>query len=186
MSAGRGGARGLILALVLCGVGAALARSQLGGPLVLGSGAMAPALRAGEVVWVDRSGAAAARPGAVVAYRQPAGGALTVKRVVGIAGETVEIAGGVLHLDGRPQGGVGEERWCGHAVAVHPGADAPATAVPAGAAYVLGDDRRASSDSRQWGAIPVDNVVGRVQFVLWGDGGPRGSVGCDGGRALTD
>jgi signal peptidase I len=186
MSEARGGPVRLVLTLVGFGAAAMAARALLGAPLVVGSGAMAPALAEGEVVWVDRAGGDAATPGAVVAFQQPGDGALTVKRVVAGAGQRVELSRGGLRIDGLPHGGGGEEPWCGAPVAVRGAVDSPETPVPAGAVYVLGDDRRASSDSRQWGPIPLDNVAGRVRFVVWGVGGPRLSVGCNEGAAPTD
>lgn len=183
---GRGAPVGLLTTLVAFGAAAMFSRSFLGAPVVVGSGAMAPALERGDVVWVDRSGGAAAVPGTVVAFRQPGDGALTIKRVVAGAGAVVEVADGMLLVDGSVVGRGGEERWCGQPVPVRFGEDAAPLAVPAEAVYVLGDDRRASSDSRQWGAIPLDNVVGRVRLVMWGDGAQRASVGCDGWLAPTD
>jgi signal peptidase I len=184
-SGGRGSPARLVLTLVGFGATAMLLRSWLGGPVVVGSGAMAPALQRGDIVWVDRSGGDAAVPGAVVAFRQPGDGALTVKRVIAGPGEVVEVAQGGVLVDGTAQGRAGEERWCGEPVEVRAGEDSPPEPVPVGAVYVLGDDRRASSDSRQWGPVPLDNVVGRVRFVMWGDGAPRVSVGCNGGAAPT-
>jgi signal peptidase I len=34
--------------------------------------------------------------------------------------------------------------------------------VPAGQLFVLGDNRSASSDSRHWGFVPIDHVIGKV------------------------
>ena len=32
---------------------------------------------------------------------------------------------------------------------------------------MLGDNRRSSNDSRSWGAVPEENVLGKVWFVYW-------------------
>ena len=51
--------------------------------------------------------------------------------------------------------------------------DFPKTVVPAGAVFVLGDNRDNSSDSRFWGAVPEANVKGVVRFVWWSSAGRR-------------
>lgn len=163
-----------LTALVAVGV-----RTQLGAPMVVGSDAMAPALRRGDIVWVDRGGGGDLRAGAVVAYRPAAGAGLSLKRVVAGPGQVVEFASGRLVLDGVPRGTSTEETWCGQPVVVRPGTDAAAVTVPREAAYVLGDDRGVSGDSRQWGPVPMSAVVGRVRLVLWGAGGPATVPDCD-------
>ena len=39
--------------------------------------------------------------------------------------------------------------------------------VPPDSFYVLGDNRRASHDSREWGMVPVENMIGRAWVSFW-------------------
>ena len=158
-------------------VTAFMVRTWVGAPMVVGSDAMAPALQQGGIVWLDRMGPSAAVPGAVVAYRVPGRGEATIKRVVGTEGQVVEISGGRLFLDGVVRGSSSRETWCGRDVSVRAGADLSAVEVEPGTVFVLGDDRAISSDSRQWGALPVDAVLGQARFVMWTDGA-RDGIGC--------
>lgn len=181
MSQPRGGtARGVVIAA--CSVVAALGvRGFAGAPVVVGTGSMAPALVEGEVVWVDRSGAEAATPGALVAWR-PDGARVAVKRVVATAGQVVELSAGALLVDGAPvrTAGGGEPWGCSEPVAVTAGPDHPPTTVPPGHVFLLGDDRRARGDSRQWGPVPAEMLVGRARWsILRAPGAPR-SLGCNG------
>jgi len=75
----------------------------------------------------------------------------------------------------RPTYDVGTETVLGEARAFGPGV------VPAGALFVLGDNRDNSSDSRVWGYVPLANVKGVARFVWWSSSGPdkRGTVRWD-------
>ncbi len=39
--------------------------------------------------------------------------------------------------------------------------------VPEGYLFASGDNRHNSSDSRDWGVVPVDDVYGRAEFIIW-------------------
>src|SRR5215217_3554316 len=87
-----------------------------------------------------------------------------IKRVIAVAGETVEIKqDGYVYIDGQKldepyiQGPITEcnVRKC-----------EPVT-VPEGDIYVLGDNRRNSSDSRIFGPVDVDNIIGKAWLTYW-------------------
>lgn len=100
--------------------------------------------------------------GDVLVVRNPlASQELLVKRVVGLPGETIAGEGATIQIDGaalrepyvKPGTGVG--------VLVP-------SQVPAGHVFVLGDNRTESIDSRAFGAVSTDLIVGRVVARVWG------------------
>ena len=48
--------------------------------------------------------------------------------------------------------------------------------VPEEAYYVLGDNRRASQDSRDWGTVPAENIIGRGWLRYWPLDGAKSSA----------
>ena len=83
-----------------------------------------------------------------------------VKRVVGLPGELVEIRRGRVLVDGIPL----EEPY----ILRRGTTESRTYALLADDEYfVLGDNRLGSEDSRTWGPITVDTMVGRVWFTYW-------------------
>jgi signal peptidase I len=110
--------------------------------------------------------------GDVVAFKTPAlaqercgSGGTFVKRVIGLAGDTVAERNGVVSVDGQTL----DEPYVGH----RDSEPARRWRVPAGAYFLLGDNRPQSCDSRVFGAVPKRNVIGRIVFVYW----PLGRLG---------
>ena len=82
-----------------------------------------------------------------------------VKRVVGLPGERVEVLAGTVYVDGEALPEPYLQR--------KDRSDAPPLTLGEKEYYVIGDNRRNSNDSRSWGALPEDNIVGRVWLVYW-------------------
>jgi signal peptidase I len=110
--------------------------------------------------------------GDVIVFRDPGGwlgqakGGDLIKRVIGLPGDRVTCCGhdGRLSVNSRPV----DEPY----VTLPPGVRRVASTdfdvtVPDGAAWVMGDNRWNSADSRAHGPVPISDVVGRAVFVSW-------------------
>lgn len=131
-------------------------------PMRVTSVSMSPTLGAGDHVIIDKLTGRWRPPaiGDLVVFREPGGGPLAVKRIVALGGQSVAIEDGELHVDG-----IAQDEPTVDARGVDSVYFGPVT-VPAGAVFVLGDNRGQSIDSRDYGAVPMSRLVGRVAFRL--------------------
>jgi signal peptidase I len=125
------------------------------------SNSMAPTLKAGDQVRVEQGHRLEApRRGEVWIFRGPPPAANTiVKRVIGLPGETVEVRGGQVWVDGKP---LAEP----HLGTLPSYSMAPRTLGP-DEYWMLGDNRNLSADSHVWGPVPRDRLMGRVRMRVW-------------------
>jgi signal peptidase I len=183
------------------------------------SGSMIPTLQIGDYVIVEKWAYGARLPftqSAQAIWSSPARGDIVVllappgnprsddliKRVVGIAGDTVEIRDGALVVNGepvprervpgrcsyweRPEGGpwrqedcidhletLGAHRYHTHCKATGPCDDVAPQKVPPGHVWLAGDHRDRSADSRVFGAVPIGRIKGRAVMAL-ASWGPSG------------
>ena len=82
-----------------------------------------------------------------------------VKRVIGLPGETIEVKDGVPFVDGV----VLEEPY----LTTKDHSNGRKVELGAGEYYVIGDNRAHSNDSRSWGAVPEENLRGKVWMIYW-------------------
>ena len=83
-----------------------------------------------------------------------------IKRVIGLPGETVVIEGNRVLIDGDPIA----EPYLNPDVNM---ADEGPFVVGAGEVFVMGDNRQFSFDSRRFGSISYDDLVGRAFITIW-------------------
>ena len=90
-----------------------------------------------------------------------------IKRVIGLPGDTVELKGGFVYLNGKE---LNESAYLHSDVRTFGGAflkDGEPFTVPADNYLVFGDNRPFSSDSREWGLVPTHMLIGKSMFVYW-------------------
>jgi signal peptidase I len=105
------------------------------------------------------------RRGDIITFRYPRKPELLfIKRVVAVGGDQVELRAGVLYVNSRS---VREPYARDRSREFMP----PRT-VREGELFVLGDNRDNSDDSRQWGTVPVANVVGEPLMIFWSYNAP--------------
>jgi signal peptidase I len=84
-----------------------------------------------------------------------------VKRIVAVGGDRISMRDGKVVRNGRPETTDGPQACSGREC------NFPRTiTVPEGTYYMLGDNRGASDDSRFWGPVRTDWVIGRYWFGL--------------------
>lgn len=168
-------------------------------PYRIPSGSMEPTLAVGQRVLVDRFTHRLGRDpaiGDVVVFRPPAGAESElcgdrstggesespcarpvagrasqtfIKRVVALGGDTIAVKDGHAIRNGR-RANEPFARACGGGS----GCDFPrAIRIPRGYVFLMGDNRGSSDDSRFWGPVPSDWVIGKAVASYW----PPGRLG---------
>jgi signal peptidase I len=97
-----------------------------------------------------------------------------VKRVIGLPGDTVSSNNGTIYVNNQPlnqsyisqyQRSTGTGNWNLQSLSTHWTKDQNSVKVPRNKYFVLGDHRSVSNDSRYWGFVNKDKVLGVVKTV---------------------
>lgn len=86
-----------------------------------------------------------------------------IKRIIGLPGETITYTEGIVIVDGEP---LVEDYINGAVTGCYVPTHCSIT-IPQGHVYVLGDNRRDSEDSRFFGPVPMEDIVGKAFFSNW-------------------
>ena len=145
----------LIAVLLFLAVNLVTARIRVEG------NSMEPSLHDGQMVVVNRLAYRWSEPsrGDIVVFYFPLDPSRRfIKRVIGLPGDNVEARDGLLYVNG--------------AALDEPYLAAPprytgAWQVEPETLFVLGDNRNNSDDSQNWGALPMNEVIGKAVLVYW-------------------
>jgi signal peptidase I len=144
----------LLTAIIFLLVNTATGRFRIEGS------SMEPNLHDGEYVLIDKVSYMFHPPerGDVIVFIRP-GERDYIKRVIGLPGDTVEIRGGQVRVNGVPLA----EPYLNQPTR----SDVAPRQVEPGQYFVMGDNRNNSTDSRTFGSILAKDIVGRAWIVYW-------------------
>jgi len=164
---------GWVVIIVIASVVATGARAYAVGSYFVPTGSMVPTLLPGDHIIVDKLAGPIHRGDIVVFHNVPAdagGPPVLVKRVIGLPGELISGNGNEVFIDGKRLA----QPWLPHLTGMCASLDKTITPtrIPANRYFVMGDCRGNSDDSRYWGTVPVSNIVGKVDTIVWRHGHP--------------
>lgn len=149
----------LIIAVVL----ALLIRTFMFQPFYIPTGSMEPNLMVQDHIIVNKVSYKLGEPerGDIVVFKYPVNPKKDfVKRLVGKPGERVEIRSGKVYINGSPM----PEEYLPAGIKF---SDFGPVIVPENSYLMLGDNRSNSEDSRVWGPLPGDLIIGKAVLIYW-------------------
>ena len=129
---------------------------------VIPSASMAPAILPGDRIAVDIRGGTPKRR-EIWAFTGPR--STLLKRVIGLPGDTIEVAGGRVLIDGKPL----DEPYLPAPMTY----TNPPVKLGPDQYFLLGDSRDSSADSHIWGPLHESKFIGRAEARFW----PRDRIG---------
>ncbi|OQX95352.1 signal peptidase I [candidate division KSB1 bacterium 4572_119] len=133
------------------------------------------------------------KPGEIIVFKYPLDEKLDyIKRCIAVGGQTVELKNGIAYVDGKPEGSKkfvkrkydpvegeyinyykitkenGKSYTIRHYERRNPALEATGPwKVPEGYLFGMGDNRDNSADSRSWGFIPRENILGQALIIYF-------------------
>jgi len=128
---------------------------------------MEPGLEEGQRLIINKAVYFFSEPtrGDVVVLRPPSNSENYIKRIIALPGDTVEVNGGVVYINGTQL----DEPY----IKELPAYSLRPWLIPVGEYFVLGDNRNISLDSHNGWTVPRQDIIGKAWLSIW----PLGSLG---------
>ena len=142
---------------------AVLIRMFLFQPFIIPSESMYPTLQISDRIMVNKLSYHLGDPGRgdVIVFKYPLDPSRDfVKRLIAVGGETVEVRDSVLFINDEPV----PEEYLPSGLDFN---DFGPVEVPPDTYFMMGDNRNSSEDSRSWGMLPEENIIGKAVVIYW-------------------
>jgi signal peptidase I len=160
-----------LVIVVLAVAAAVLVRTYVAQTFFIPSGSMEPTLNIGDRILVSKLATelGSVHIGEILVFKRPpgelaaCGGPVVpflVKRVIGLPGDHLTSRGNTVYVNGHPL----EQPWS-HLTPLGPAIGK--VTVPKGHYFMMGDNRAISCDSRFWGPLSANLVVGEAVLRFW-------------------
>lgn len=156
----------IVETLVISLVAVFLVRSFIAQPFLVSGSSMEPGFTDGNYLLVDEVSYRFREPerGEAIVFKYPKNHkTFYIKRIIGLPGETISVERGKVTITSASGKEVLEESYISPSWT---SGSAEAT-LKEGEYFVMGDNRNFSFDSRSWGSVRKDEIVGIVRFRLW-------------------
>ncbi len=155
--------REILESIVIAVILALIIRTFAFEPFYIPSGSMEPTLQINDEILVNKFGHHIweFQRGDILVFKYPENPEIDyVKRLIGLPGEKVELKDSKLYINDQEVA----EDYLPEGLKFD---DYGPVEVPEGHYLMLGDNRNNSEDSRYWGCLPEDNVIGKAMFIFW-------------------